>query len=61
MKDPTAGYITELSRLDVPVKKAKTVPSIDFGVIFANKAIIGNVPKDMLIAPKTTSVKINNA
>ena len=48
------------AKLVVPVKKAKTVPSIFVGVIFANKARVGRVFMAKLITPKIVSVHIIN-
>ena len=52
------GEITELARFIVPVRKAKIVPSILGGVIFANNASIGKVYKITPTTEKTVSVKI---
>ena len=40
---PTAGEITVPEKFIVPVKKAKIVPSILGGVIFAKSASIGKL------------------
>ena len=53
---PTIGERTLLARLVVPVKNAKTVPSILVGVIFANNARVGSVFIAKLITPNTVSV-----
>ena len=42
---PAAGERTEFAILDNPVKRANTVPSMCFGVTFANKTIAGRSTK----------------
>jgi len=54
------GAITLLAKFVVPVKKAKTVPSIFFGVIFAKRARVGRVFMAKLATPKTVSVSRMN-
>jgi len=56
-KTPTIGAKTLLAKLVVPVRKAKTVPSILAGVILANKARVGNVFIARLRTPNIVSVK----
>ena len=57
MRVPSPGEITVLEKSIVPVKNAKVVASILFGVILANNAIIGNVYNKVIIILNTTSVK----
>ena len=42
---PAAGARTKFAKLDIPVKRANTVPSICLGVTLANKTIIGRSTK----------------
>ena len=53
---PTIGAKTLFAKLVVPVKKAKTVPSIFAGVIFAKRAKVGRVFIARLMTPKIVSV-----
>lgn len=57
MKTPTIGANTLFAKLVVPVKKAKTVPSILAGVTFAKRASVGSVFIARPIIPKTVSVQ----
>lgn len=57
-KFPIRGWMTPWSRFEVPVRNANMVPSMRFGVIFANSDMMGRVEKAIAMAPKTTSVKI---
>jgi len=50
MKLPIAGANTPLEKLIAPVNKANTVPSMCYGVTFANKTIIGRSKTDMIKA-----------
>jgi hypothetical protein len=58
IQTPIIGDKTLFAKLVVPVKKAKTVPSIFVGVIFANKARVGRVFMAKLMTPKIVSVHI---
>jgi len=55
---PTIGLNTESAIFQVPVRNAKTVPSIPGGVIFANRARHGKMFIASTRHPNTTSVKI---
>ena len=57
---PTIGDSTLFAKLVVPVKNAKTVPSIFVGVIFAKSARVGSVFIANEITPKTVSVTTMN-
>lgn len=56
IKEPTRGDNTPLQKFKVPVKNAKQVASIDVGVIFANKTIVGSYIYARLRVPRTTFV-----
>jgi hypothetical protein len=56
IQTPIIGEITLLARLVVPVKKAKIVPSILFGVTLAKRASVGRVFMARLSTPKIVSV-----
>ena len=56
MKVPSPGEITVDAKFMVPVKKAKIVPSILAGVIFANNAKIGKVYSKVPTTLNTISV-----
>jgi hypothetical protein len=47
MKVPIVGAIIPFAKFIVPVKNANTVPSIFFGVTFANKTIDGKSKNDI--------------
>jgi hypothetical protein len=57
IQTPTIGAKTLFAKLVVPVKKAKTVPSIFAGVIFAKRAIVGRVFIARLTTPNMVSVQ----
>jgi len=58
---PIIGEITFEAKLVVPVRKAKTVPSILTGVILAKSARVGSVLIAYEITPKMVSVTIMKA
>jgi hypothetical protein len=58
LNTPIIGAQTLFAKLVVPVKKAKTVPSILAGVTFAKRAKVGRVFMARPIIPKMVSVQI---